>query len=292
MIAFSAIVALGCEDGGVNGVPALPPSSISVEPTRLDLRTGETQSITVNVLDSSGNPIENPILTFSSSDAAVAAVDNRGVVTGVGEGTAAISVEAEGLIAVLLVNVQAIVGSVEIDPETMTRMSVNEAGYLTVTVLDQHGEEIPGAVVEWSSDNEDVATVERVLSPFGGNHCGCDAVVIAIAKGTATITAESRGVSATATVTIDRPGLLFETMEVVPAEATIPVGGMLQLTVMILNTDGVRIIYDRSSWWSEDDDVATVDENGLVTAVAKGRTTIYGGNGNPFADVPAAITVE
>lgn len=186
MIAFSAIVALGCEDGGVNGVPALPPSSISVEPTRLDLRTGETQSITVNVLDSSGNPIENPILTFSSSDAAVAAVDNRGVVTGVGEGTAAISVEAEGLIAVLLVNVQAIVGSVEIDPETMTGMSVNEAGYLTVTVLDQHGEEIPGAVVEWSSDNEDVATVERVLSPFGGNHCGCDAVVIGIAKGTAT----------------------------------------------------------------------------------------------------------
>jgi hypothetical protein len=139
LIILGAMVSLGCDDDGVNGVNVRQASSITVEPTRVDLRTGETVKLTVTLLDSKDDPIENPAMTFTSSDDAVATVGGNGVITGIGEGTAAITVEAESFRASLLVTVQAIVGSLEIDPETLTGMSVNEAGSLNVTVLDQGG---------------------------------------------------------------------------------------------------------------------------------------------------------
>lgn len=294
LIALGAMIALSCDGDGVNGITIRRASSITVEPTRLNLRTGETVQLTVTLLDSKDDPIEDPALTFTSSDDAVATVSGNGVITGIGEGTGVVTVEAESLRATLLVTVQAIVGSVKIDPEALTEMRVNDVRFLTATVLDHSGEEIPGAVVEWSSDNDGVATVEAMRGGF--NWCDCDAIVTAASRGEATIAAESRGVTAKVIVTIDKAGLVFDSLELKPAEATIPVGGSVQLTVTILDTDGKRSLFEGfTEWWTEHSDVATVDANGLVTCIAKGTTTIHAGLPGPWGPDPsdsAVITVE
>ena len=80
--------------------------------------------------------------------------------------------------------------------------------------------------------------------------------------GTITLRSRENEMSATLTVTQKQLFAISET------EATLLEGETLQLT--LLN----RLPNQEVTWTSADESIATVDENGLVTAVAKGSTTI------------------
>lgn len=107
------------------------------------------------------------------------------------------------------------------------------------------------AVVNWSTSDATVATVEN-------------GVVTALKAGTVTVTATVKeGVSDSVTITIFPYTISIEDV----ASAEIKAGATLTLTANKQPADAVV------SWTSSNNEVATV-ENGVVTALAKGKTTI------------------
>lgn len=126
---------------------------------------------------------------------------------------------------------------------------------LTATVTPDNA---VNKTVTWSSSNTSVATV---------NETG---LVKAVAKGTAVITAATaNGLTAQCTVTVAIPVSSFS---VSPAKTkTISIDGTFRITSKIYptNADDKTLLYSSSN-----EDVAIVDENGTVTAVAPGVAKI------------------
>ncbi len=79
-----------------------------------------------------------------------------------------------------------------------------------------------------------------------------------------------------------------------PATATVGVGGTLQLTATPVLASGDPVPGYTISWLSSDVSIATVTNNGLVTAVAPGTTAITGSaekTGDPSSTVQASATI-
>ncbi len=132
--------------------------------------------------------------------------------------------------------------SIALDSATVT-LEVGDTATLTAT----HD----SGTVEWSSSNEAVATVSQ------------EGVVTAKAVGTATITATVGSASATCTVTVTKPA---DSISINPHSLSLTVGERDSLGVV--HSEGTVV------WTSSNEAVATVSQDGVVTAVAGGTATI------------------
>lgn len=149
-----------------------------------------------------------------------------------------------------------------LDRETL---DLAEAG-TTMTLVPTFSPEGSTGTVTWSSSDEAVATVDG------------QGMVTAVAPGTATITATlENGQSAQCTVNCTWDPEAAADGEEAPAEQT-TVG--LSANDITLDSAGdsqqltVNGAEGEVTWASEDTAVATVDDQGNVTAVAPGRTTV------------------
>jgi alpha-tubulin suppressor-like RCC1 family protein len=173
------------ESGVVGGIAVAPPEA-TLEP-------GETQQFTANVTDLHGNAMSADIV-WSSSDETVAIVDQFGIATAVGEGTASITATSERVSGSATLVVEAptpVVGSVEIVPVGITLQPGGTQQYVA-TVLDVNGNPMVAEVV-WSSSDENVATIDQ------------SGLATAISEGVATITATAQSTSGSATLTVEAP---------------------------------------------------------------------------------------
>lgn len=129
-----------------------------------------------------------------------------------------------------------------------------------------------GAEVVWTSSAPSVATV---------NNSG---TVTAVGNGTAIITAQAGNMTANCKVTVNTPlnGISIES-----TASTIKKGQTAQLTVIY---DPADTTDDRTVTWSSSGEFATVDENGLVTAVKDGTEIITAQVGDKTAEF--VITVK
>ena len=116
--------------------------------------------------------------------------------------------------------------------------------------------------ITWSSSTPSVATVDN------------KGKVTAIAPGTATITAtanDGSGVSASCKMTVVKKEIPVTGIELNRTSATLTEGATLTLTATLLPKDATN---PTLTWTSSNEKVATVDEYGVVTAVADGEATI------------------
>lgn len=126
---------------------------------------------------------------------------------------------------------------------------------LTATVAP---EDATDKTVVWTSSDESVATV-------------ADGVVTLVAEGTAEISASCGGFTAICKVTVESAYVVVESIALDQASFVGAPGSTFQLTATVLPEDATDKTVD---WFSDDESVATVDENGLVTLVAVGEATI------------------
>src|SRR6185503_275017 len=140
--------------------------------------------------DANGNPLTGRTVTWSTSNAAVAAVSGNGLVTGGAAGTATITASSEGQNGTAAMTVSVVpVASVSVSPASATVL-VGQTVQLTATAKDANGSPLPGRAVTWASSAPGVASVSA------------SGLVMGVAAGTATLTATSEGKSGTATVTV------------------------------------------------------------------------------------------
>jgi hypothetical protein len=80
-------------------------------------------------------------------------------------------------------------------------------------------------------------------------------------------------------------------VEVTPAPATVTVGGTVQLTAVTRDANGIPLTDRTVEWSSSNTDVATVDDDGLVTGVAVGAATITATSEGQSGTSDVAVTL-
>lgn len=131
---------------------------------------------------------------------------------------------------------------------------------LRATVTDAAGNVLPDRQVFWNTSDAAIATVD-------GN-----GIVTARAPGSAQVAASAGGRSAFAAITVLPTAVA--SVVVVPSHANVTVGGSMQLRAQTLDAGGVNLPGRSVMWASSDENVATVDDAGLVTARLPGAATI------------------
>jgi len=264
-------------------VSPVPVGTVAVSPATASVVKGQTTPLAVTVKDLNGLVVTDRVVTWSSSNQAIATVSSSGVVTGVALGSVTITATSEGQIGSSTVTVTPVpVGSVTVTPGTVSVASTQSAT-LTATVKDVNGAVVTDRAVQWSSSASTVAAVSQA------------GIVTGIAPGTATITATSEGKSGTSTVTVTL--LPVATVTVSPSPAAVAVGSTTQLTATTKDALGTTLTGRVITWSSGNSSVASVSSTGLVTGVAPGSTTITAtsegksGTSTVTVSVPGVATV-
>jgi len=112
------------------------------------------------------------------------------LVTSVANGSATVTATSGEASDTVAVTVLQTATSVELSDTLLTFPSLGDTATLTATIKDDNGNEISGAAVTWTTSAEGVATVSDA------------GLVTAVADGTATITATSGSLEATAAATV------------------------------------------------------------------------------------------
>ena len=250
-------VTVTTKDGGKTATCAvtvtIPVTGVSLNKTELTLPAGSTETLIATVTPDNAT---NKNVTWSSSNPAVATVDSNGKVTAVSAGTATITVTTVdgGKTATCAVTVTIPVTGVSLNKTELTLPAGStETLIATITPADATNKN-----VTWSSSNTAVATV------------GNDGKVTAVSAGTATITVttEDGGKTATCAVTVTIP---VTGVSLNKTELTLPAGGTETLIATVTPDDAT----DKSVTWSSSNPaVATVGNDGKVTAVSVGTATI------------------
>lgn len=231
------------------------------EATKTVVKNGKVQlDLQVTVEPEEADP---GAVTWESSNEAVAAVDESGMVTAVEAGTAVITASCGGVTASCTVTVYLTATDITMQEQAM--VGVGGTVQLEAAVQPE-GLKDP---IAWSSSNEDVATVDE------------NGTVTGVGVGSAEIIAVCGDVSAICQVSVQ---VLAEEIHLTPDTLALTVGetASIQAQVGPDNTTDKTV-----TWTSSNEAVATVAEDGTVTAVAAGTAEISAMCG----DVTAICTV-
>lgn len=146
------------------------------------------------------------------------------------------------------------VSSITIDGEQTLTLKVNEVATLVATVLPDNATD---KTIEWTSFDNDVVEVARgrLLAHKAGN-----AVITATAK-------DGQGAKATVTVKVI---VEAENVEVSGAKH-VAINGTVTLAATVAPENAT----DKTVTWTTDNDkIATVDKNGVLTGVAEGKVVV------------------
>lgn len=247
-------------------VSFVPINTIDVSLAQSSVQAGATSQATATPHDASGNVLTGRTITWSSSNTAVATVNANGLATSVAPGSADITATSEGKTGFSTLTVTApppapvAIVFVLLSPSTVTVGTPSQA---TASTRDASNNVLTGRTIVWASTNQSVATVDA-----SGN-------VTTLAAGTTDITATSEGITASATLTVNAmQGGQIATVTVTLAPASVVVGATSQATVVFADANGSPINVNNITWASSDNAIATVDANGVVTAVAAGTASI------------------
>jgi len=242
-----------------SGPPVVNVTGVSVSPNALTLIEEDTQQLTATVtpVDATDTSVD-----WSSSDDSIATVTMNGLVTAVAEGEVTITATTtDGALndnVSITVEAAAVdVTGVSVSPKTTTLLEGNTQ-VLTALVMPENADDIS---VIWSSSDDLVASVST------------NGAVTAVSAGTTiiTVTTIDGNFTDTAQVTVEAAPVAVTGISIAaaPAEFTVDTSELLTATLTPSNATDVSV-----TWSSSNSAIATVDSNGLVTAVAEGTTTI------------------
>ncbi|HYS60189.1 MAG TPA: DUF4382 domain-containing protein [Gemmatimonadales bacterium] len=213
---------------------------------------GGTISLWAAVGDNNGNPVYTQPVTWTSSDATVAAVTAPpgdtvagARVTGRQAGIATIRATSGGLTDSLIVQVVVLgsVATVSIVPANAT-VTVGDSGVFLEAVVRDSAGQVLNADASWFSSDTTVVFVYPCGSCSGDQALGR-------APGMATVFATSQGKTGQATITVVR-ATPVATVTVVPGSASLTGGDNATFTAQLRDAAG-NILSNRSVSWSSTD---------------------------------------
>ena len=249
-------------------------TNINVSSSRLDLIKGNSTQLTVTSVPSKVTTPKN--MSVSVSPSGVVTVDNDGNVEAVGNGTATITVTAYGITKTIPVEVTNPITGISLD-KTSLELGKGQTYQLTATITPSDTSESKD--ITWTSSNNSIASVSS------------DGTVTAVGnvgdtKATIRATSSNPAYYAECVVDIVIP-ITSVNMDETPITLNKGDERQLSFTYEPANTTQNKTI----TWESSDSTVATVN-NGKVTAVKGGTTTITASMLNKTWTKSVEITVE
>lgn len=245
-------------------------SKIVLNEKRISLAVGYTHSLTYQITPK--NATENDLI-FTSSDSSVATVNQSGVIQGLKEGNAIITVSSSNGLAkdTTYVSVYKKGASTVVDGEpiktdnypkslTVSPQSLNlklgGSSQLIASVLPEKSNN----QISWSSTNSRVATVDS------------NGLVSAVGMGSATIIARTiNDITYNVNVLVGNYSKELRSILVTTNYITLAVSNSKQLAVAFTPADASN---KNVFWTSSNPSVATVDKYGVVKAISPGSTII------------------
>ena len=248
-------------------------TSVILDKTDLTLDVNDTEKLTATV---NPNDATNKTVTWKSDKPEIVEVDSNGNVTAKAAGTATITATADGKSASCKVTVNGQpatvpVQSVELNQTTLELIAGKEAT-LTATVKP---DDATNKTVTWSSNNETVATVDN------------NGKVTAKAAGEAIITAKVGDKQATCNVKVTAADVAVESVTLNQSSLELVAGKEATLTATVKPDNATNRTV---AWESNATNVATVDNNGKVTAKAEGTAIITAKAGDKTATCTVTVT--
>jgi uncharacterized protein YjdB len=178
--------------------------------------SGVNTQFTATVFDANSSPIANPTVQWSSSNQAVATVDNSGVATSRGVGRTTITADAgNGIRATATLDVSQTIARIELVPSTWHFTKIGDQHQFVATVYDTNDQPVPAAEIIWGLESQ--GPVVEVTTT---------GLVTAVGSGSARITVTSGTVRAEAAVTVGSlsSGLSLEPQGPIHVSNCIPFG--------------------------------------------------------------------
>ena len=238
--------------------PVVKVTSVILNKNTDSLTVGQWDNLYAYEFQSASSAAYKPVV-WRTSNSNVATVSSSGQVTSVSTGTAIITAAVDGKTATCTVTVSnpVVVTSVTLN-KTTDNLAVGESGYhLYATVAPIKA---TNAGIIWTTSNSKVATVDNNGSITG------------ISVGTVTITATTANGNKKATCTITvNPAIKVASIILKKSTDSLKVGQMDYLNTIVypsVSTD------QTVTWTTSNSKIATVDDNGNVTAISVGTATI------------------
>jgi subtilisin family serine protease/uncharacterized protein YjdB len=267
--------------GGVSGdatiTVAQAPAGIALSPQDATFgAVGDTVRLIAVVEDAGGSAIEDVLVEWSTSDAAVAEVEDGGLVTATGNGDAVISATLDALSGEAPIVVDQVPAAISVTLAEITLSAVGDTARLSAEVSDSRGNTISGLSVRWTSADTGVAEVDEA------------GLVTAVANGETQIAATVQDVSEEVTVQVAQ---VAAAISIAPTQVSFDaLGDTVRLAAQVLDAGGTPIEDGSLEWVSSDANVAGVDQQGLVIAVGNGVASVWAQAGELSED--AEVSVE
>lgn len=242
-------------------------TSIAASPAQASIAVKGTEQFSATATYSDGSTADvTASATWTDTNASVATISGKGMVTALAPGSTTITASMQGLSGSATLNVAAA-------PKTLTSIAVTPAspGILVgatqqfaaiATYSDSSTADVTGTVA-WSSSNQAAATITAT------------GLATAVAAGSTTITAALNGVNGTSNLNVSAPGPTLSSISVSAAATSIDVGSTDQFTATATYSDGsTQNVTVTAVWKSSNTADASIDSAGLATAISAGSTTI------------------
>ncbi len=249
-------------------------TAVELVPQAKMMYVGTTQTMSVKLTPENA---DNKSVTWLSSDADVAKVSSKGVVTALSSGTVTIyALAASGVsdhysIQVVDIEVQDI--TLNISKVTLTTGDKQQVS------VSYEPENATNKSLIWTSTDETIATVSE------------DGVITAVSEGTTTIVVKTvSGISKVISVSVQSDVVPVEKIAVSPTTVKMNAGDTKTIVATVTPTNATN---KTVSWSSSDETIATVSAEGVITAVAAGTATITASSANgKTADVGVTVNYK
>src|SRR5512140_487937 len=236
------------------------PAKVIVSPSQTSQAVGHHATLTASVSTSTGRALPGHLVRWTSTNTSTATVTEMGSVTALKPGQAKVIATTNNVADTAVVTVSpAAISSLNVSPNN-TVLSSGATLQLSAHAKDAEGNELTGRTVGWSSSDEDIATVST------------SGLVTAVKVGSATITATSEGVHASATVRVAAGGVAQVTVS--PGSVGLVAGKSQQLSASLEDEAGNALPTHSITWSSANNSIASVSSNGVVSGLHAGSTTI------------------
>jgi uncharacterized protein YjdB len=246
-------------------------SGVTVSPATVTLAPGSTQQLTPTISPSTAS---NKNVTWTSSNNGVATVSPSGLVTAIAAGAATITAKSvDGAkTSTSAITVSSSVSSVAISPSSVA-VNLGASHQLSAVVTPSTA---INKNVTWRSANNGIATV----SPTG--------VVTAVAVGNVAITATTYDGAKVSTCNLSVI-IPVTSVNIDPTTLSLNAGATQAMGAIVMPANATN---KNVTWSSSNPAVATINNNGTITALAQGVSTITVTTADGAKTATSSLTVK